>query len=554
MKTALLSNITIDSIASRYISETGDDLFVSRGYNTWMQELVAPTSDLYAFAPAIVFVLLDGRELLPDAWSDAEAFSGLDSTLAALAAASRERTDISFVVSTLDIPRRSLAPLAFPRIEEALQARWREGLDKEGIVVLDLSDIVTTLGRSHCYSPKMWYLGGLRFSQIGEKAIVREMRRIRNAFAGLRKKLLALDLDNTLWGGVVGEDGVGGIDLAPTGTGSRFYDFQKRIKDLADMGVLLAIVSKNNPQDALDAIRNHPHMPLREDDFVAVKANWLPKPQNLKDLAATLNIGLDSFVFLDDSPVEREAVRASLSEVTVPDFPADTSTLEPFITELSREYFLLPRTTREDAEKTAMYRSEAKREDEKSRFDSLDSFLESLQMELTLRPLSGNDIPRAAQLTQKTNQFNVTTRRYTEADLARMSQDPSWFIRIGSLKDRFGDFGQILLLIAHIETPEATVDTFLMSCRAMGRGVEETALNVFEDQLRDAGVERLFARYVPTQKNAPVADLWPRMGYEPTDQLRCGEDGSSDGERRYVLDLRRIAGDSGRRPTHVRVI
>ena len=554
MKTALLSNITIESLASRYISETEDDLFVSRGYNTWMQELVAPSSDLYAFAPVIVFVLLDGRELLPDAWSDAETFSGLDSMLSALTAAIRTHTDISFVVSTLDIPRRSLAPLASPRIEEALQARWREGLDTEGIAVLDLSDIVATLGRSHCYSPKMWYLGGLRFSSTGEKAIVREMRRIRNAFAGSRKKLLALDLDNTLWGGVVGEDGVGGLDLAPTGTGSRFYDFQKRIKDLADMGVLLAVVSKNNPEDALDAIRNHPHMPLREDDFVAVKANWLPKPQNLKDLAETLNIGLDSFVFLDDSPVEREAVRASLPEVTVPDFPADTSTLESFIAELSREYFLLPRATREDAEKTAMYRSEAKREDEKSRFDSLDSFLESLQMELTLRPLSENDIPRAAQLTQKTNQFNLTTRRYTEADLARMSQDPSWFIRIGSLTDRFGDFGQILLLIAHIEARDATVDTFLMSCRAMGRGVEETALNVFENQLRDAGVERLFARYVPTPKNAPVADLWPRMGYEPTDPPYGAKAGSSDGERRYVLDLRRTTDDSGRRPTHVRVI
>ncbi len=554
MKIALLSNITIESLASRYCSETGDDLFVSRGYNTWMQELVAPSSDLYAFAPAIVFVLLDGRELLPDVWSKTEAFSGLDSMLATLAAAIRSHSDISFVVSTLDIPRRSLAPLASPRAEEALQARWREELDKEGIAVLDLSDIVATLGRTHCYSPKMWYLGGLRFSNTGEKAIIREMRRIRNAFAGLRKKLLALDLDNTLWGGVVGEDGVGGLDLAPTGTGARFYDFQRRIKELADMGVLLAVVSKNNPEDALDAIRNHPHMPLRESDFVAVKANWLPKPENLKALAETLNIGLDSFVFLDDSPIEREAVRASLPEVAVPDFPADTGTLESFIAELSREYFLLPRATREDAEKTAMYRSEAKREDEKSRFDSLDSFLESLQMELTLRPLSGNDIPRAAQLTQKTNQFNVTTRRYTEADLARMSQDPSWFIRIGSLTDRFGDFGQVLLLIARIETPDATVDTFLMSCRAMGRGVEETALNVFEDQLRDAGVERLFARYVPTQKNAPVADLWSRMGYEQTDPPICGETGSCDGERRYVLDLRCIAGGSCRRPTRVRVI
>ncbi len=554
MKIALLSNITIESLASRYRSEAGDDLFVSRGYNTWMQELVAPSSDLYAFAPAIVFVLLDGRELLPDAWSESEAFSGLDSTLAALSAAIRAHTDISFVVSTLDIPRRSLAPLASPRIEEALQARWREGLDTEGIAVLDLSDIVATLGRTHCYSPKMWYLGGLRFSHTGEKAIIREMQRIRNAFAGSRKKLLALDLDNTLWGGVVGEDGVGGLDLAPTGTGARFYDFQKRIRELADMGVLLAIVSKNNPEDALDAIRNHPHMPLRESDFVAVKANWLPKPQNLKDLAETLNIGLDSFVFLDDSPIEREAVRASLPDVAVPDFPVDTSTLESFVAELSREYFLLPRATREDAEKTAMYRSEAKREDEKSRFDSLDSFLESLQMELTLRPLSESDIPRAAQLTQKTNQFNVTTKRYTEADLARMSRDPSCFIRIGSLTDRFGDFGQILLLIAHIDAPDATVDTFLMSCRAMGRSVEETALNVFENQLRDAGVERLFARYVPTPKNAPVADLWPRMGYEPTDPPRCDAAGSSDGERCYVLDLRRNAGGSGWRPTHVRVI
>ena len=395
----------------------------------------------------------------------------------------------------------------------------------------------------------MWYLGGLRFSQQGERAIVRELRRIRNALAGPRKKLLALDLDNTLWGGVVGEDGMGGLDLAPTGSGARYYDFQKRVRDLRNMGVLLAVVSKNTPQDALDAIRTHPHMLLREDDFVSLMINWQPKPENLRQIAATLNIGLDSFVFIDDSPIERESVRTALPEVAVPDFPSDTSTLESFISDMSRDFFLLPRATDEDADKTEMYRAEAKREGEKTNFGTLEDFLASLDMELTLSPLSARDIPRAAQLTQKTNQFNTTTRRYTEADLARMSADPSWFIRIGSLRDRFGDLGQILLLIARIEGEKATIDTFLMSCRTMGRGVENAAVAEIESELEENGVDRIEAIYIPTPKNSPVADLWPRMGYVPVS-------GAGDG-RRYVRDLRETVDESGadvRRPTSIRIL
>jgi FkbH-like protein len=549
MRIALLSNITVESIASKYRSETGDDVFVPRGYNTWMQELVTPESEMYAFAPTLVFVLLDGQELVPDAWSEEEALHAIDSTLDILTAAAETHQGMTFVVSTLDIPRRSLAPLASPRIEETLRSRWREGLDRAALPALDLSEIVATLGRSQCYSPKMWYLGGLRFSQQGERAIVRELRRIRNALAGPRKKLLALDLDNTLWGGVVGEDGMGGLDLAPTGSGARYYDFQKRVRDLRNMGVLLAVVSKNTAQDALDAIRTHPYMLLREDDFVSLMINWQPKPENLRQIAATLNIGLDSFVFIDDSPIEREAVRTALPEVAVPDFPSDTSTLESFISDMSRDFFLLPRATDEDADKTEMYRAEAKREGEKTNFGTLEDFLASLDMELTLSPLSARDIPRAAQLTQKTNQFNTTTRRYTEADLARMSADPSWFIRIGSLRDRFGDLGQILLLIARIEGEKATIDTFLMSCRAMGRGVENAAVAEIESELEENGVDRIEAIYIPTPKNSPVADLWPRMGYVPVS-------GSGDG-RRYVRDLRETVDESGadvRRPTSIRIL
>jgi FkbH-like protein len=318
---------------------------------------------------------------------------------------------------------------------------------------------------------------------------------------------------------------VEGISLSSSGVGSLYQDVQRVAKELAKQGVLLAVSSKNNLLDALSPFKEHPHMVLREEDFVKFKANWDPKPVNIAAIARELNIGLDSLVFIDDNPLEREAVKAALPLVTVPDVPEDSSKLPAFMADVARRYFTALRVGTEDRGKTEMYRAEAKREAERETHISFDNYLASLEMKLNLHSLREDEITRAAQLTQKTNQFNLTTKRYTEADMAALAKDASVRAWMGELSDKFGDYGRICLVIARLdpETPsQATVDTFLMSCRIMGRGVEEAVTTMVERSLFAEGVTTLRGLYTPTAKNEPVREFWNKMGY-------VKEDGSEGG-------------------------
>jgi len=353
----------------------------------------------------------------------------------------------------------------------------------------------------------------------GEKAIAEEIGRAWNAIKGNRKKCLVLDLDNTLWGGVIGEDGLQGIELSTTKEGSRFRDFQKRIKDLKDQGVLLTIASKNNEEDAMEAIRDHPDMVLREDDFVIIKANWEPKPVNIQKIANELNIGLDSLVFIDDNPIERESVKNALPEVNVPDFPKDTSMLESFVIEISKRYFPVLKLTEEDLSKTDQYKVEQKRNEIKQKSISIEEYLLSLEMKKTFRQIDESDVTRAAQLTQKTNQFNLTTRRYTESDIWNMMKSEDHQVWIGDLEDKFGSYGKVILAIVKLEENTAIIDTFLMSCRVMGRNIEKEFLNEIEKEMVSKGKNRIISEYIPTTKNSVVKDFWTENGYTESNRM-----------------------------------
>jgi FkbH-like protein len=360
----------------------------------------------------------------------------------------------------------------------------------------------------------MWYFGALPFSRQGEALLAREILRVERAVRGGRRKCLVLDLDNTLWGGAISEEGLQGIELSSRGMGSRYRDAQRVAKELAEQGVLLAVSSKNDREDALRPFKEHPHMLLKEEDFVSFKANWDPKPANIEAIARELNIGLDSMVFIDDNPVEREAVKAALPEVAVPDFPSDTSRLAAFMAEVARTYFTVLRVEDEDRGKTEMYRVESRREAERSAHLSLTDYLVSLEMELDFHRLRRDEIARAAQLTQKTNQFNLTTRRYTEAEMAALLQDGLVRVWMAALRDRFGDYGRIGLAVARLVPPRsASIETFLMSCRVMGRGVDDAILSGVEQALAAEGVTEIFGLYRATTKNAPVRDFWERKGY-----------------------------------------
>lgn len=523
---ALLSNITIDSLAQTAAKATEEKVYTSSGYNTWVQELLS--ASFGGNTPDCVFLILDGTQLMGDAfptdWPTAQAT--LDEALYVILGFVSSHKDMPIFVSSLDIQNKKIQPYISTRIERKAETYWLNALEENGIPVLDIKELVSDTGRDKFYSPRMWYLGSIPYSMSGEKAIAEEISYALNTIKGRRAKCIVLDLDNTLWGGVIGEDGVGGIELSTTKEGSRYRDFQKRIKDIKEEGAILAVVSKNNMEDAMDGINNHPDMILREKDFVAIKANWEPKSVNIDELAKELNIGLDSFVFIDDNPIEREAVKTALPQVIVPEFPKDTANLEKFAIEIGKKYFPTLKLTKEDTQKTEQYQIEHKRSELKKEAPSIEEYLKSLEMKLTVREITEDDIPRAAQLTQKTNQFNLTTRRYTESDIRRMKEDENYRIWIGELEDKFGSYGKVILAIVRLEQEEhrAVIDTFLMSCRVMGRNVETEFLKHIEQSLKEEGIKEIIGEYIETSKNKVVMNFWQQHGYATRiDSISPGE-------------------------------
>ena len=527
---AILSNITIESLAEAAAKATGEEIYTSPGYNTWLQELLA--ADFGGEAPEAVFVLLDGSQLFgdlfPTEWNRAK--KTLDDALSVILDFAASHKEIPLFVSSLDLPKKKILPYLSTRIEHKAMPYWLEALETNNIPIIDTAELATNIGRDKFYSPRMWYMGSIPYSMAGERAIAEEISNAFNALKGRRAKCIVLDLDNTLWGGVIGEDGVGGIELSTSKEGARFRDFQKRLKELKEEGVILAVVSKNNTEDALDGINNHPDMVLRENDFVAIKANWEPKPVNIEVLSKELNLGLDSFVFIDDNPVEREAVKIALPPVIVPEFPKDTAALEKFAIEIGRKYFPTLKLTTEDAKKTEQYQMEHQRSELKKSALSLEEYLKSLEMKLTIREIEENDIPRAAQLTQKTNQFNLTTKRFTTAEMEQVFADDSYIRLYGRLADKFGDNGIVSVVIGKVNGDTLDIDLWLMSCRVLKRDMEYAMLDNLCDRAKQRGLKTVKGYYYPTAKNKMVKELYGDFGF-----TKVSED--ADGNTVWELSL-----------------
>jgi FkbH-like protein len=505
MKCALLSNVNVESIARRIGRH---EVHIAPGYGVWRQELADPTSGTHSFGPSSVFLVLDGAVLLRDQRGLEPVLADVDEHLAWIGEAAERSPGIKFFVSTVDVPARALLPLKEERVERRLEQHWHAGIARASanhanIYIFDLKALVEQAGRSLVYSNKRWYLGGLRFSTAGEKLIARELERILDAQLVTRKKCLLVDLDNTLWGGIIGEDGIKGIQLSETGEGARYRDFQLRIRQLGEMGVILGVVSKNNEADVFEAFERHEHMVLRKGDFVTMKINWSPKAENIAELAQGLDIGMDSIVFIDDNPVEREAVRTALPEVTVPEFPDDTSELATFLERVYKDFFFTLESTEEDRKRRESYSANAKRAAERTAAPSIEDFLAGLDTKIFFTRACEQDLRRAAQLTQKTNQFNLTTRRYTEQELRALQMMPGADVFIASVADKYGDNGKVFVSIVRREAPDiAGLDTFLMSCRVVGRFIEDQILDQLVKEVRANGVSKLRVLFIPTTKNS----------------------------------------------------
>ena len=383
------------------------------------------------------------------------------------------------------------------------------------VLILDMGQrILRCHGWDGITDPKFWYLGRIPYSHKGFEAMAREITQLVRAHRGQSKKVLVLDLDNTLWGGVVGEEGISGIALSEDGVGKAFRDFQREIKALKSMGVLLTLCSKNNEADALEVFESHPMMVLKKQDLAAMEINWEPKAANIQRLAHRLGLGLDAFVFIDDNPVEREWVQTSLPQVSVPDFPKDPTDLVPwFLQKVVLSHFPKRYLTREDLGKTEQYQKNAQRHDLAQTLD-MDTFIQNLDIKLTLHTQPTDLAQRLAQMTQKTNQFNLTTRRYTEADIQNFMAAKDCSIFALEYEDKFGKEGIVGEAIVRREGKTARLDTFLLSCRVIGRRVEKDFFHRILDHLKEE-TDTILGEYIPSPKNTMVGDFYPGLGLTP---------------------------------------
>jgi FkbH-like protein len=394
---------------------------------------------------------------------------------------------------------------------------------------LDLDDLVQEVGRKQFFDPRFWYAARFPFTPTAAWEFARRVVAVGAVLALPRAKVIVVDADNTLWGGVIGEDGLHGIALGPEYPGSAYRDFQRRLLDYQQRGFILALCSKNNPEDLEQVLAEHPHEVLRDEHFAARRVNWLPKPDNLLSLAEELNVGLESFIVVDDSAHECAAVRQRFPEVEVVQTPSRPIEVPMCLDQVARLEVLS--LTPEDLAKTELYAQERRRRASRQTVEragvDVRDYLLSLKMTMRIGLDDADQVMRLSQLTQKTNQFNLSTRRYDEHQMQRFLRDPQWLVAHYSLADVFGDSGVVGLALMHKVAPQIVeLDTFLMSCRVIGRGAESAFLNALLGFVADRGVHEILADYIPTPKNVLVQTFLPDHGFE-----QCGEG-------RYRRDLR----------------
>ena len=512
-----------------------------------MQVLLDPSLGLAEQEPDAIFLSLELDRLLPALPDglvrlDAAARRALvDEAMAAVTSwveTARSVTPATLLISNFWRPTRAhlgLADLKLKNGEAALYATLNARLletfaDDPKVHVVDIDHAVATTGRKVAESPRMRHLAKLAWAEPALPGIGDLLARFLVALVRPPKKCLVLDLDNTLWGGVLGEEGPDGIRIGEGDpVGEAFRAFQRAIKGVQGRGLLLALCSKNNRADVEEVFRLRPEMPLGLADFAATRINWEPKHDNIRAIAAELKIGTDSLVFVDDNPAECELVRQLLPEVEVIQLPKDPAAYAGLL--LDRPSLDRLAISAEDLRKTEQYREQAAREAVRVEAGDIEAYLSSLETGVTIWPASRAELTRVHQLFAKTNQFNLTTKRYRVPDIERFLASPDWHLEVVAAKDRFGDLGIIAVMLLERRGDNVVVDSLLMSCRAMGRGIETVIANrikAIARQLRPQG--RLLGDFRPTAKNKPAADFYARQGFvlDATD---------SEGNERYVLTI-----------------
>jgi FkbH-like protein len=524
MRIALEGAVTLDLLAEQLAVQCwaeGIDAEMHVGpFGQMEQQILDPRSALGAFAPETVILLPPVGSLGLDDQNGEEVVEEQAARFRRLWRQSQERwgaftLQCNFEVPLADPLGRLSAAVPGGRawtLRRLNQALWEAASAEPGVAVFDLDQTAAAYGKRRWSDPVLWYAAKQYPAAAALPALSRELAATLRAVAGRSSKCLVLDLDNTLWGGVVGEDGVADLKIGgPSPAGEAYADFQRYVRGLSRRGILLAVCSKNDDADARRPFREHPEMILREEEIAVFLANWKPKDENLREIARTINIGLDSLVFVDDNPAERARVRQYLPEVEVIELPPDPAY---YVAAVEGAGLWEPLSiTAEDRMRTGSIRSNAERQALEVSSGSVDEYLAGLGMEVELAPFDEVNLPRIVQLINKTNQFNLTTRRATEAEV-RQVMDGGCYTQAMRVRDRFGDSGLTGVLIARpVPDGDWRIETWLMSCRVLGRRLDEVMMAALDRAARRRGARRLIGEYRPTAKNGLVADLYERLSF-----------------------------------------
>ena len=397
-------------------------------------------------------------------------------------------------------------------IEEINNALRNISKQNDSVYVYNFNNFISKFGEKNIFDYRQFYVGDIQIAFNFIPYLANDLMGYIKPFSSKNKKCIVLDLDNTLWGGIIGEDGFDGIELGHTSNGKAFVDFQKHLLSLWHQGIILAINSKNNYDDAMKVIQEHPNMILREKNFASIQINWNDKAQNLKQISDEINIGLNSIVFFDDDKLNRERIKQEFPEVLTIELPDDPSQFLPILKDLN-DFNVLQRT-KEDVERGQMYAQQRERNEFEKSVSNLDDFLDQLDIQVKMKKSNEFLIPRISQLTLKTNQFNLTTKRYQEEEIRNFTNNGDFIVGCAQVIDKFGDNGITGVYIINKQDKLWNIDTFLLSCRIMGRGVENGILSQILIDAKKNGVEEIHANFIPTQKNKPAENFLSDSGFK----------------------------------------
>jgi FkbH-like protein len=526
-RVAILRSFTLEPVVPLLRATAllgGIDLTVHvGGFDTYAQQILDPNSDLYKFNPDTVILAIQTRDIAPELWESftdhspeeqAARAEELHRTLAEWTQIFRSRSAASLIIHNFERPARPNAGILDGQgaagqdalIQEVNRRLRMLTTEIPGVCLLDYDGLVSRHGRNNWHDERKWLTMRMPIGADNLLEMAQEWLRFLHPLTGRTGKVLVTDLDNTLWGGVIGEDGMQGIKLGREYPGAAYYGLQRVLLDLHNRGILLAIASKNNEADAMEVLSTHPEMLLRPNLFASLQINWNSKAESLRRIAEELNVGLDSLVFVDDNPVERQNIRVSLPQVTVIELPEDSMGYAKAVQRCP----LFDRVTAsaEDGKRAQYYVEQRQRQNLQKNVTSVEDFYYSLNQKVEIARVSKDTLIRTAQLIKKTNQFNLTTRRHSESQVAQLAADSDSDVYLTRVADRFGDNGIVGVTIVRWTSEVCEIDSMLLSCRVIGRTVETAILHFLAEESRARGIGQIVGWFLPTEKNKPAEGFY----------------------------------------------